>query len=149
MSAGRAGGSSEGVGNGGGDDGGWLGLAEGEASQALEIKKAGFFPLVHGVRSLALEHGVLATSTAARIEALVALGALTPAQGADLGQSLHFFMGLRLKAGLAELAANRPISGEVVVARLDSLDRDLLKDTLAVVKRFRAQLQQRYRLDTL
>ena len=85
----------------------------------------------------------------ARIEALVAQGVLTAAQGTDLTQSLHFFMGLRLKAGLADLAAHRAVTGEVAVARLNSLDRDLLKDTLAVVKRFRTQLQQRYRLDAL
>jgi CBS domain-containing protein len=128
---------------------GWLGLSEGPDHAAMDIKKAGLFPLVHGVRSLALEHGVAATGTAARIEALVAQGALTAAQGTDLTQSLHFFMGLRLKAGLADLAAHRAVTGEVTVARLNSLDRDLLKDTLAVVKRFRTQLQQRYRLDAL
>ena len=128
---------------------GWLGLSEGPDHTALDIKKAGLFPLVHGVRSLALEHGVAATGTAARIEALVAQGVLTAAQGTDLTQSLHFFMGLRLKAGLADLAAHRAVTGEVAVARLNSLDRDLLKDTLAVVKRFRTQLQQRYRLDAL
>ena len=128
---------------------GWLGLSEGPDHAAMDIKKAGLFPLVHGVRSLALEHGVAATGTAARIEALVAQGALTAAQGTDLTQSLHFFMGLRLKAGLADLAAHRAVTGEVAVARLNSLDRDLLKDTLAVVKRFRTQLQQRYRLDAL
>ena len=38
-------------------------------------------------------------------------------------------MGLRLKAGLADLAAHRAVTGEVAVARLNSLDRDLLKDT--------------------
>ena len=69
--------------------------------------------------------------------------------GADLSDSLHFFMGLKLKAGLLELDTDKPVSGTVDVAHLSSLDRDLLKDTLAVVKRFRTQLQQRYRLDAL
>jgi CBS domain-containing protein len=128
---------------------GWLGLSEGPEHSALDIKKAGLFPLVHGVRSLALEHGVTATGTVARIDALVAQGVLTATQGAELTQSLHFFMGLRLTAGLADLAAHRAVTGEVAVARLNSLDRDLLKDTLAVVKRLRTQLQQRYRLDML
>ena len=128
---------------------GWLLLPEGPDHTALDIKKAGLFPLVHGVRSLALEHGVAVTGTVERIDALVAQGVLPAAQGTDLAQSLHFFMGLRLKAGLADLAAHRTVTGEVAVARLNSLDRDLLKDTLAVVKRFRTQLQQRYRLDAL
>ncbi len=128
---------------------GWLGLSDGPDPNQLDIKKAGLFPLVHGVRSLALEHNLPATSTVARIEVLVVQGVLTASQGADLTQSLHFFMDLRLKAGLAELASQRAVSGEVAVARLNSLDRDLLKDTLAVVKNFKTQLQQRYRLDAL
>ena len=39
--------------------------------------------------------------------------------------------------------------GAVDVAQLSSLDRDLLKDTLDVVKRFRLLLRQRFRLDAL
>ena len=56
-------------------------------------------------------------------------------------------MGLKLKVGLAEIASNHPVSGVIQVSKLSSLDRDLLKDTLGVVKRFRALLRQRYHLD--
>ena len=58
-------------------------------------------------------------------------------------------MGLRLKVGLAELALNQPVSGGIQVSKLSSLDRDLLKDTLAVVKRFKQLLSQRFRLDVI
>ncbi len=61
--------------------------------------------------------------------------------------SLYFLMGLRLQAGLHEWALHRPISGNVDPSTLSSLERDLLKDTLAVVKRFKAVLHQRLRLD--
>ena len=104
---------------------------------------------MHGVRSLALEHGLAQTSTAARIQALVAHGVLAPDMGADLLDSLHFFMGLKLQAGLAEIAAGRPVTGGIAVDKLSSLDRDLLKDTLAVVKRFKVLLRQRFHLDLL
>ena len=50
-------------------------------------------------------------------------------------------------AGLHEWALHRPISGNVDPSTLSSLERDLLKDTLAVVKRFKAVLHQRLRLD--
>ncbi len=46
--------------------------------QALDLKKAGIFPIVHGVRSLALRDHVQATGTAARLDALVAAGRLSP-----------------------------------------------------------------------
>jgi CBS domain-containing protein len=125
-----------------------LSLESGPAT--LDLKRAGTFPLVHGVRSLALAQRIRATSTAARLEALVAAGALSEAEGADLLDSLHFFMGLKLKLGLQ--AAERPQSeagSGIVLDRLSSLDRDLLKDTLAVVKRFKALLHQRFHLDAL
>ena len=122
-------------------------LGLGEDEQRLNLKKEGIFPLVHGVRSLALAHRVTETSTAGRITALVAGGHLAADMGADLTDSLHFFMGLRLKAGLAELDTGKPVTGAVDLARLSSLDRDLLKDTLGVVKRFKALLRHRFHLE--
>ncbi len=124
-------------------------LGLGEADPHLNLKKAGLFPLVHGVRSLALAHRVAETSTAGRIAALVGGGHLDAPLGTDVLDSLHFFMGLKLKAGLAELDTGQVVSGAIDVARLSSLDRDLLKDTLGVVKRFKVLLRQRFHLDVM
>jgi CBS domain-containing protein len=121
----------------------------GDSEQRLNLKKVGIFPLVHGVRSLAMAHRLVETNTEERIVALVAREKLTPAMGADLTDSLHFFMGLKLKAGLAELDVDHPVTGAVDVSRLSSLDRDLLKDTLGVVKRFKTLLRQRFHLDAV
>jgi CBS domain-containing protein len=134
------------------ESGGWWNrlLLLGEQNEApLDLKKAGTFPLVHGIRCMALEQRLSDTGTVARIERLVAAGKLTAAVGADLTESLHFFMGLKLKVGLSELALKRPVSGGILVSKLSSLDRDLLKDTLAVVKRFKALMRQRFHLDML
>lgn len=117
--------------------------------EPLDLKKAGIFPLVHGVRSLAFEHHVAATGTVERIEALLAGGHLPPDLGPDLIESLHFFMGLKLRAGLQALEQGRPAGSEIALDRLGSLDRDLLKDTLAVVKRFKAYLRQHFHLDVI
>ena len=134
-----------------GDPAGWwsrlFGL--GDEGQAISLKKAGIFPIVHGVRSLALARRVVATGTAERIAALVADGVLDAALGDELVQSLHFLMGLRLKAGLAEIDTGRTVTGTVDPERLSSLERDLLKDALAVVKRFKVLLHQRLKLDAL
>jgi CBS domain-containing protein len=117
--------------------------------EQLDLKKAAIFPLVHGVRSLALAKRLAATGTADRIAALVAADALPAALGTDLVDSLHFFMGLRLQPGLAELDTGHTVSGGVAINQLSSLDRDLLKDTLGVVKRFKQLLRQRFHLDAL
>ena len=122
-------------------------MGKGDAAQQLNLKKEGIFPLVHGVRSLALANRVTETSTTERITALVASGKLDANMGTDLTDSLHFFMGLKLKVGLLELDMDKTVTGAINVARLSSLDRDLLKDTLNVVKRFKALLRHRFHLE--
>ena len=132
------------------ESGGWwnrLLLRSDSNEESLDLKKAGVFPLVHGIRCMALEQRLSELGTVARIERLVTAGKLSSAMGADLTESLYFFMGLKLKVGLAELAMNRPVSGGIQVSKLSSLDRDLLKDTLGVVKRFKALVGQRFHLD--
>jgi CBS domain-containing protein len=124
-------------------------FSPGAAPEPWHIKKEGLFPLVHGVRSLALAHRVEATGTTDRIEALVARGALSPGEGEDLAEALQVLMALRLKAGLAEREQQRPISGTVMPGQLGSLDRDLLKDALGVVKRFQQMLRTRFHLGVL
>lgn len=134
-----------------GNSSGWwnrlLSLGE-QGKEQLNIKKVGTFPLVHGIRSLALAQRIGTTTTAGRIEALTAAGKLPAGLAADLIDSLHFFMGLKLKVGLQELATGHEVSGGIQVDKLSSLDRDLLKDTLEVVKQFKALLTQRFHLET-
>ena len=120
-----------------------------QGGQRFDIKKQGLFPIVHGVRSLALRAGIDASATAARLEALAAAGQIERELATDVLDSLYFFMGLRLKAGLAEQAAGHEVTGQVDPARMSSLERDLLKDTLEVVKRFRRMLRLSFRLDAL
>ncbi|SEB19929.1 DUF294 nucleotidyltransferase-like domain-containing protein [Variovorax sp. YR216] len=120
-----------------------------DAERSLDIKKQGLFPLVHGVRSLALAAHLAETSTAARLQALAARGQIERTLADDVLQSLHFFMNLRLAAGLEEREAGKTVSGRVDPAKLNSLDRDLLKDTLQVVKRFRRMLRLRFHLDAV
>ena len=128
---------------------GWWNRLLGDAGERLNLKKEGIFPLVHGVRSLALAGRLDATGTVERIEALVQRGDLSADMGRELTASLHFFMSLKLKAGLAELDRQQPVSGAVDAKALSSFERDLLKDTLGVVKRFKAQLHHRFKMNAL
>ncbi len=128
--------------------GGWWNrlLLIGE-KDTLDLKKAGIFPIVHGVRSLALREHITATSTVRRLDALVAAGRLAADFATDLADSLHFLMALKLKAGIAELDTQHPVSGGVPTAKLSSLERDLLKDSFAVVKRFKTLVRHQFHLE--
>jgi CBS domain-containing protein len=117
--------------------------------EALNLKKSGTFPLVHGLRSLTLAHGIRATSSVDRVHALVAAGKLPEKLAGDLVDSLHFFMGLKLKIGLQQLETGHAASDDIQLDKLSSLDRDLLKDTLGVVKQFKSLLNHRFHLEAL
>lgn len=126
----------------------WLPNAD-HGKPSINIKKVGMFPLVHGVRSLALQLRVRQTGTVDRIDALQAAGVLSPASARDLIDVLHFFMELKLKTGLIENEREPSASNTVRLDRLATLDRGLLDAALGVVKQFKSMLRRRFRLDVL
>lgn len=133
----------------GSSQGWWNRLLGLETDHGMNLKKEGIFPLVHGVRSLAWAERLPQTSTVGRLEALVERSVLSSETAADLTQSLHFLMGLKLKAGLDEMALQKEVSGNVQISQLSALERDLLKDALSVVKKFKTLLRSRFKLDAL
>ena len=58
-------------------------------------------------------------------------------------------MGLKLRHQLRQRERGETPDHLVRPAELSTMDRDQLKDALAIVKRFRALLRQRFRLDSL
>lgn len=127
--------------------GGWLRwLGRASLPPLLDVKKAGSFPIVHGVRALALAHRVQATSTAQRLQALVAAGQLPADLGAALVEDLHLFMALRLQAGLAARRHGRADAG-VPTATLPPSVRQRLDQALQRGADFKAWIAQRFRLE--
>ena len=125
----------------------FLTLGNDSSENRINLKKAGIFAITHGVRSLALENHIQANSTAERVQELVQLHKLPKDLGNEVIESLHLLMELRLKSGLVELETNKPVSGEIDISRLSTLERDLLKDSLSVVKRFKQYLRQHFHLE--
>ena len=114
-------------------------------AQDIDLKKAGIFPLVHGIRALALENDVLhVPSTKGRLKALVSTHALTQERADTLLEALEFFMAQRLSVALS---TDDKHARQVNPTTLSALERDLLKECLAVVKSFKAQLRQHYQLE--
>ncbi|WP_310596958.1 putative nucleotidyltransferase substrate binding domain-containing protein [Aeromonas aquatica] len=111
-----------------------------QAPEGLDLKRGGLFPLVHGLRVLALEAGILETSTLGRIEALVSAGRLSRDYGANLAEAFRLFIRLRL-GGQLKTGNNR-----VQVNALSHGDRDLLRHALHQVKKFQQWLGIHFRL---
>jgi len=113
----------------------------------LDIKRLGTFPIVHGVRTLALELGLDERSTIERLRVLVQRGRLDKGLERDLRDALHFFMRLKLQRGLDQQAQGLAADNLIDPATLGSMDREQLHQALAIVKRFRQHLRLHYRLE--
>ena len=121
----------------------------GRAAAEIDLKKLGLFPVVQGVRALALQFRVRAPGTVPRLEALVAAGHLDGMLARDLTDALHFLMGLKLSNNLRQIAAGEPAGNSLRLSDLGTLDRQALKDSLAIVRRFKQWLAHHYRFDAL
>ncbi|WP_223191441.1 putative nucleotidyltransferase substrate binding domain-containing protein [Paracoccus thiocyanatus] len=135
-----------------GAEGGWWrrlpGMRGPEAAE-IDLKKLGIFPLVHGARALALEHGVAATGTRARLQALAGAGRIEAGLARDLADALHCMMGLKLEANLAQISRGQAPDNTIRPADLGRLDRQALRDSLNIVRDFKQWLGRHYRLDLL
>lgn len=112
-----------------------------------DMKKGGIFPLVHGLRTLALRHGVPRNNSFDRARALVEAGAMTQALGEDVQQAMAVIQRLRLGQQLADIDAGRTPGNRVDVPALRKLDRELLRDALRVVNSFKDHVRDVFRLD--
>lgn len=116
----------------------------GSADIDIDLKKAGIFPIVHGTRTLALDHHVTDNSTKARLYALANKGVIEHNVAQNVIEALEFFLSKRLAVSLvtADRSARR-----VNPHTLSALEKDLLKHSLSIVKSFKQSLTHRYRLD--
>jgi len=115
--------------------------------EQLDVKKGGIFPIVHGIRTMALEQRILETNTFKRIEALVEMGKLARSMGDNLGEALSIFIQLRL-AQQIERAGNGAdhAPNTIDLQKLNKLERDLLRDALHIVKDFKKLFAMRYHI---
>ncbi|MGH1431699.1 MAG: DUF294 nucleotidyltransferase-like domain-containing protein [Neptuniibacter sp.] len=116
----------------------------------LDIKKGGIFPIVHGVRTIALEKRIKATNTFERIEVLVADGELKEKHGKEMTEALSLFISLRLRQQVKRIECSEDgldsTPNIIELSSLDKLERDLLRDALHIVKGFKKHLELRYHL---
>ncbi|KKD61286.1 cyclic nucleotide-binding protein [Grimontia sp. AD028] len=111
--------------------------------EGLDVKKGGIFPLVHGVRTLALEKGLTETNTFERLDALVECKALDQETANNLSEALKLFVKVRLKQ---QLDSDASTGNQLDVTQLSRTERDLLRDCLGVVKKFKERLASHYQV---
>jgi CBS domain-containing protein len=115
----------------------------GEFAGTLNLKMYGARPIVDAARLLALAHGLPATSTAARLRAAAAAGVLPQAEADALLDALHFIQSLRLRRQYVESGVTPGSENRIDPARLNAIDRRILKAAFRQAN----VLQERLKLD--
>ncbi len=115
----------------------------------LDIKKGGIFPIVHGVRCLAVEHRLAPTNTIARIRALQEKAVFNPQFAVDLIEAFAFLSWLRLETGLKQLHNAEAPDNYITPGQLNKMERDVLKDAFKIVENFKRFLTHHYKLNVL
>ena len=101
---------------------------------------------MHGVRALALEQRLVETNTIQRIRRLQAQGVFDKTLGEDLSQAFEFLLGLRLSARLEKMRLHQPLDNFIRPGEVTKLERDLLKDSLQIVKRLKEVVRHHFHL---
>ncbi|WP_117236009.1 DUF294 nucleotidyltransferase-like domain-containing protein [Vibrio maerlii] len=112
------------------------------SKSGLDIKQGGIFPIVHGIRALSLENGIKSKNTFNRIETLVQAKVLEPDTADNLSEALKLFFKLRLGQQLA----NQHTHNKLYTSQLDRGERDILRHSLHVVKKFKQWLGYHYQI---
>jgi len=120
-----------------------------DRAAGIDVKKGGIFPIVHGVRVLAMQYQVAETNTYKRIESLIKLGVLPPRLASELMESFSILQWFRLAHHLQQQEQDctpEELNNDINLESLDRLEKDLLRQSLQVVKDFKKHLSLRYRL---
>ncbi|MGD9554822.1 MAG: DUF294 nucleotidyltransferase-like domain-containing protein [Arcobacteraceae bacterium] len=115
----------------------------------IDIKKTGVFPIVQGIRSLALRERIRETTTIKRIKILEQKKILDPELASELLEAFDVLNTLRLKSQLQKLQDNKPIDNLVDTHTLGKIERDLLKDSFSIVTNFKKFITYTFKIDKI
>jgi CBS domain-containing protein len=118
-----------------------------EHKNEIDIKKGGIFIIVQGIRSLSLEKKVLNINTIKRIQKLNELGILETEFAKELSMAFNFLTNLKLKSNLDKLDKKEKIDNYINPENLNTMEKDLLKDSFKIINKLKKQLEFHFKLN--
>ncbi len=115
----------------------------------IDIKKAAVFPIVQGIRSLALRERIKETTTIKRIKILEEKKILEKRKAEELLEAFDFVNSIRLKTHLEYIHNGNKINNEIDTNNLTKIERDLLKDSFKIVNEFKKFISFSFRIDKI
>ncbi|MGM0518014.1 MAG: putative nucleotidyltransferase substrate binding domain-containing protein [Campylobacterota bacterium] len=117
-----------------------------EHKNELDIKRGGIFILVQSIRSLSLEKKLFNTNTIKRIKALKQLGVLDDEFAQEIIMAFNFLSNLKLKSNLEKLDKKAKIDNYINPDDLNTMQKDLLKDSFKIVNKLKKKLEYHFKL---
>jgi CBS domain-containing protein len=112
----------------------------------IDVKKGGIFPIVHGVRSLALENAIPETDTVTRIKKLAKISIFDDNFADTLIEALDTLLNLRLKERFKKGDNVLVYDNFITISTLNQLELELLKDSFKIVNKFKKFLTHHFKL---
>ncbi len=118
-------------------------------SHYIDIKKTAIFPIVQGIRSLALREKIKETTTIKRIKILVDRKIIEKEKADELLEVFEFVNTLRLKTQLEYIHDGKKMNNEINTHTLGKIERDLLKDSFKIINEFKRFISYTFRIDKI
>ena len=115
----------------------------------IDIKKTAVFPIVQGIRSLALKEKIRETTTVKRIKILKDRRILEKEKAEELLEAFDVVNTLRLKSQLEKVLEYKEIDNQVDTHTLGKIERDLLKDSFKIVIDFKKFISYSFKIDKI
>lgn len=112
----------------------------------IDIKRGGIFILVQSIRTLSLENKLFRTNTIKRIKELNKLNIIDDEFSKELEEAFNFLASVKLKSNLQNLDAGKEINNYVNPEDLNTMEKDLLKDSFKIVNKLKKKLEYHYKL---
>jgi CBS domain-containing protein len=113
----------------------------------IDIKKGGIFIIVQGIRSLSLENKIFNANTTKRIKKLSEKGVLEEELAKELTMAFNFLTNLKLKSNLDKLDKKEEIDNYINPNSLNTMEKDLLKDSFKIVNKLKKKLEFHFKLN--
>jgi CBS domain-containing protein len=115
----------------------------------MDLKKGGIFAITEGIKTLALEIGVLDGSTFDKMQILQEREVLNSKQVGDLEAAFNLLTFFRLRGQIASSLAGKDPDNYIAPSSLNRVERGRLKISLEVVQSFQATLSSHFQLSML
>mgnify|MGYP001217590112 CR=1 FL=1 len=118
-----------------------------EHDNEIDIKKGGIFIIVQSIRTLSLEHKLMRSNTLKRIQDLKEIGEFDEEFASEITEAFNFLLTIKLKSNLEKLDSGQTVDNYINPENLNTMEKDLLKDSFKIVNKLKKKLEHHYKLN--